>query len=128
MKLTEKDKTFLEILKQLVESRDLWIELKPGRPSRMVLRGTYGQRIHKAFRTTRQGVRWRFQRLFSDVYVSAFEVILLIEKTFGTQLREYAIQISKERYALRQEVMRRSFQSADALQPPSTDKQQPKVD
>jgi hypothetical protein len=127
MKLTEKDKTFLEILKQLVESKDLWIERKPGSLSRMVLRGTYGQKIHKAFRMTRQGVRWRFQRLFSDVYVSAFETILLIEKTFGTQLRECAIRISKERYALRQEVMLHSFQSADALQPSSTNKQ-PKAD
>lgn len=110
-----------------MESKDLWVELKPDSPSRMVLRGTYGQKIHKAFRMTRQGTRWRFQRLFSDVYVSAFETILLIEKTFGTQLRGHAIRISKERYTLRQEVMRRSFQSADALQPSSTNKQ-PKAD
>jgi hypothetical protein len=127
MKLTEKDKTFLEILKELMDSKDLSVELKPDSPSRMVLRGTYGQRIHKAFRMTRQGVRWRFQRLFSNVYVDAFETILLIEKAFGTQLREYAIRISKERYALRQETMRHNFQSADALQPPSTNKQ-PKAD
>ena len=113
MKLTEKDKTFLETLKQLMESRDLSVELKPDRPSRMVLRGTYGEKIHKAFRMTRQGVRWRFWRLFNDIYVSAFETILFVEKTFGTQLRDHAIRISKERYALRQEAM--SFQSADAL-------------
>jgi hypothetical protein len=37
------------------------------------------------------------------VYVEAFLTILMIEKIFGTQLREYAISISKERYNLRQE-------------------------
>ncbi len=63
MKLTEKDKTFLENLKKLMESKDLWVELKPNRPSYMVLKGTYGEKIHKTFRTTRQGVRWRFYRL-----------------------------------------------------------------
>jgi len=34
------------------------------RPSYMVLKGTYGEKIHKIFRMSRQGVRWRFQRLF----------------------------------------------------------------
>ena len=71
----------------------------------MVLRGTYGEKIHRTFRVTRQGVRWRFQRIFNDIYVAAFATILLIEKTFGTQLRDHAIQISRERYALRQEMM-----------------------
>ncbi len=101
------------MLSQLMDSRDLWVELKSGKPSHMVLRGTYGQMIHKAFRMTRQGVRWRFQRLFSDVYVNAFAVILLIEKTFGIQLREYAVRISKERYALRQEIENTGFENAD---------------
>ncbi len=103
----------MKILSQLMDSRDLWVELKSGKPSYMVLRGTYGEMIHKTFRMTRQGVRWRFQRLFSDVYVKAFEVILLIEKTFGAQLREYAIRISKERYALRQEIENTGFENAD---------------
>ncbi len=103
----------MKILNQLMDSRDLSVELKPGKPSHMVLRGTYGQKIHKAFRMTRQGVRWRFQRLFSDIYVNAFEVILLIEKTFGTQLRDYAIRISKERYALRKEIENTGFENAD---------------
>lgn len=98
MKLTEKDKTFLENLKALIESKDLWVELKPANPSYMVLKGTYGEKIHETFRMTRQGVRWRFQRLFSHVYVEAFETIPMIEKTFGTQLRDYAIRISRERY------------------------------
>ena len=96
-----------------MESRDLWVELKPDQPSRMVLRGTYGERVHKAFRMSRQGVRWRFWRLFNDIYVSAFETILFVEKVFRTELREHAIRISRERYALRQEAI--SFQTADAL-------------
>ena len=123
MKLTEKDKAFLETLKELMETKDLWVELKPGKPSSMVLKGTYGEKIHQAFRMTRQGVRWRFWRLFNDIYVSAFETILFVEKTFGTQLREHAIKISKERYALRQEIVRLGFHSADELQPHDTDKQ-----
>jgi len=115
MKLTEKDKTFLENLKNLMESKDLWVELKPGKPSYMVLKGTYGEKIHKTFRMTRQGVRWRFQRLFNGVYVEAFETILMIEKTFGTQLREYAVRISKERYELSPEIVNQGFEGANDL-------------
>ena len=96
-------------------SRDLWVELKPGSPSDMVLRGTYGQKIHKVFRMTRQGVRWRFWRIFNDIYVSAYITIMTIEKTFGVQLREHAIRISKERYLLRRQALQVGFQSADAL-------------
>jgi len=122
MKLTEKDKIFLETLKTLMESKDLWVELRPDQPSRMVLRGTYGEKVHNTFRMTRQGVRWRFWRLFNDIYVSAFETILFIEKVFGTELRDHAIRISREKYALRQEAI--SFQSADALLP-SEERRQP---
>ncbi len=86
-----------------MESKDLWVELQPGKLSYMVLRGTYGQKVHQAFRMSRQGVRWRFRHLFNEMYVSAFETILFIEKAFGTELREHAIRISKERYLLRQE-------------------------
>jgi len=97
-------------LKILTESKDLWVELKPDEPSYMVLKGTYGKKIHKIFRVTRQGVRWRFQRLFNHVYVEAFLTILMIEKIFGSQLREYAVKISKERYALRQKALQRSIE------------------
>ena len=121
MKLTEKDKEFLVRLKELIDSRDLSVEIKIDKPSYMILRGTYGEKIHKTFRMTRQGVRWRFQRLFGDIYVSAFETILMIEKTFGTYLRDYAIRISKDRYALRQEIAKSSFQSADTLVPKKAD-------
>ena len=97
-------------MKKLTESKDLWVELKPDKPGYMVLKGTYGEKIHKTFRVTRQGVRWRFQRLFNHVYVEAFLTILMIEKIFGTQLREYAVKISKERYALRQEALQSSIE------------------
>jgi hypothetical protein len=63
---------------------------------------------------TRQGVRWRFQWLFSNVYVEAFETILMIEKTFGTQLREHAIRISRERYETRREAMDNGFRTAQS--------------
>ena len=95
-----------------MESKNLWVELKPNDPSYMILKGTYGEKIHRTFRVSRQGVRWRFYRLFNQVYIDAFSTILAIEKTFGTQLREYAIKISKERYALRQEALNRGFQTA----------------
>lgn len=98
-----------------MESKDLSVELKPGRPSHMVLRGTYGEKVHRAFRMSRQGVRWRFWHLFNEIYVESFSVILLIEKAFGTELREHAIRISKERYELRQEALQTGFQSADTL-------------
>jgi hypothetical protein len=112
VKLTTKDKEFLEKLRELMESKDLWVELKPDRPSYMVLKGTYGEKIHETFRMTRQGVRWRFQRLFSHVYVEAFSTILIIEKTFGTELRDYAVRMSRERYEVRQEVLKEGFKSA----------------
>ncbi len=85
-----------------MESKDLSVVLRPGRPSRLVLKGTYGEKVHQAFRMSRQGVRWRFHRAFSEMYVSAFETILFIERAYGTQLRDHAIRISKERYAERQ--------------------------
>ena len=116
MKLTEKDKEFLSKLKDLVESRDLWIDLKIDRPSYMILKGTYGKKVHSVFQMSRQGVRWRFQRVFGDIYVSAFESILTIEKTFGTGLRRHAVKISRQRYQLRQYILsHQAFKSADKL-------------
>jgi hypothetical protein len=81
----------------------------------MVLRGTYREKIHETFRMTRQGVRWRFQRLFNQVYVEAFLTILMIEKTFGTELRDHAMRISKERHEVRREAVGEGFRTADAL-------------
>ena len=111
--MTEKDKLFLERLRGLMDSKDLRVELRPGNPSSMILKGTYGQKIHETFGTTRQGVRWRFQRLFNRVYVEAFLTILMIEKTFGTQLREHAVRISRERHALREEAARNCLRSTE---------------
>ena len=124
MTLTQKDQQFLEKLKQLLESKDLSVEFKVGQPSYMVLRGNYGEKIHQTFRMSRQGVRWRFWHLFNDTYVRAFETVLAIEKVFGTQLREYAIRISRERYQLYQEALRNGFQSADEL-PHTSDQTSP---
>ena len=115
MVLTEKDKEFLETLKRLMESRELWVDLRTARPSYMVLRGTYGDKLHKTFRVSRQGVRWRFQRLFNRIYVDAFETILFIETTFGTGLRDHAIRISRERHTLRQELTKLGFRSASSM-------------
>ncbi|MFH1748257.1 MAG: hypothetical protein ABIG44_14580 [Planctomycetota bacterium] len=98
-----------------MESKDLWVELKRENPGYMVLRGTYGEKIHRSFHLSRQGVRWRFHRVFNDVYILAFESILLIEKTFGTQLREHAISISRQRYELRQRALQSGFQTAGSL-------------
>ena len=53
-----------------------------------------------------------FHRLFNHVYVEAFETILFLEKVFGTQLREYAVRISRERYASKQDVFSKGFETA----------------
>lgn len=115
MKLTQKDKDFLQTLRRLIEAHDLRVDLRVGTPSTMILRGTYGHRIHNAFRMSRQGVRWRFWRIFNDMYVSAFETILFIEQTYGPELREHALRISRERYELRQRMAQHGFQSAEPL-------------
>lgn len=52
--MSEKDKIFLEELKRLMDSKDLRVVLKPGEPSYMILKGTYGEKIHKTFGVTRQ--------------------------------------------------------------------------
>lgn len=114
MKLTEKDKVFLERLRTLIESKDLQVEPRHRRPGALVLCGTYGERIHEAFGMSRQGVRWRFSRIFNDIYVSAFETIIFIEQTFGPRLREHAVRISRERYELRQRMRPDGFQRVDS--------------
>ena len=47
--------------------------------------------------------------MFGEIYVSAFETILAIETIFGPQLRDHAIRISRERYKLRQQEVRRGL-------------------
>jgi hypothetical protein len=102
----------LKELKELIDTGDLRVELKVGNPSRMVLKGTYGEKIHQVFGMTRQGVRWRFQHIFGREYVEAFEAVLFIEKMFGSQMRDNAMRISRERYSLRQEMMNSGLQKS----------------
>lgn len=100
MKLTAKDKAFLRELRCLMEARDLFVDTKCDGYTRLVLRKNYGDAIERQFRMTRQGVRWRFHRIFSEIYPSAYETILLIEGHFGTRLRQAAMTIARERYDL----------------------------
>ena len=106
MKLTEKDKDFLEVLRGLVAAKDLAVELKDDGLKRMVLRQNYGDRIEQAFGMTRQGVRWRFQRLFNEIYIEAYTTIFAIESRFGTQLRSMALEIARERIELRKQAQK----------------------
>ena len=101
MKLTLKDKDFLERLRMLVKSKDLSIELKREGMKRLVLRQNYGDKIESEFGMTRQGVRWRFQRIFSEIYISSYEAIFWVESQFGTELRQKALEIARERVELR---------------------------
>ena len=97
MKLTSKDKEFLERLKAICDEQSLSIDLRSDGITRMVLRKNYGARIETHFGMTRQGVRWRFQRLFSEIYVNAYVTILWVESRFGTHLRHHAMAIARER-------------------------------
>jgi hypothetical protein len=112
MKLTEKDKDFIEKLKSLVESKDLSIELINNGILRLVLRQNYGDRIKSEFKMTRQGVRWRFQRLFNEVYLNAYLTIFWIESNFGVGLRNKIIEIAKQRVELRRKAQKTGFSPA----------------
>jgi hypothetical protein len=101
MKLTQKDRDFMERLKLLLESKDLSVEMKEDGYKRLVLKKNYGDKIESSFRMSRQGVRWRFKRLFNEIYSNSYETIYLIESQFGTQLRQQALAIAKERVEMR---------------------------
>jgi hypothetical protein len=103
MRLTLKDKDFLERLRILLDSKDLAIELKYDGLKRFVLRQNYGDKIEDTFKMTRQGIRWRFQRLFNEIYINAYLTLFWIESNFGTDLRAIAIEIAKERVTMRKE-------------------------
>ena len=109
MKLTCKDKDFLERLKKLLDEKELGIELKEDGIKRLVLRQNYGDKVEKTFNMSRQGVRWRFYRLFNEVYVSAYETIYFVENFFGTDLRQMAMEIAKERVELRKKAQKIEF-------------------
>jgi hypothetical protein len=106
MKLTSKDKAFLNNLRELLEEKQLRIELKDDGLKHLVLRQNYGDRVERVFGMSRQGVRWRFQRLFNEVYVEAYERVWWIEANFGTDLRHHAIVMAKERIELRKQAQK----------------------
>jgi hypothetical protein len=108
MKLAVKDKDFLEQLKSLLESKDLSIELKVDGLKRFVLRQNYGDKIESSFNMSRQGVRWRFQRLLNEIYVNAYLTIIWVESNFGTELRHKAMEIARERVELRKKAPKTS--------------------
>ena len=111
MKLTVKDKEFLEKLKKLMDEKHLEFELKDDVYPYFVLKGCYGDKIETTFGLSRQGVRWRFHRLFNEIYVEAYQTILWVEKNFGTQLRVKAIEIAKRRFLNRKKVMKANYLS-----------------
>ncbi len=115
MKLTHKDKDFLERLKPLLEEKELTIELKEDGLKQLVLRQNYGDRVEKTFNMSRQGVRWRFHRLFNEIYVEAYEIIFWVESHFGTELRQKAMEIARERVELRKKVQEIEFVDAYRL-------------
>jgi len=104
-----RDKDFLERLKKLLEEKELTIELKEDGIKRLVLRQNYGDKVEKTFNMSRQGVRWRFYRLFNEVYVSAYETIYFVESFFGIELRKMAIEIAKERVETRKKAQKIEF-------------------
>ena len=106
MKLTIKDKEFLEKLKNLIEDKDLSVELKENGIKRMVLRKNYGDKVESTFGLTRQGVRWRFDRLFNNIYIQSYLSIFWVESNFGTHLRKMAIEIARERISMRNKANR----------------------
>jgi len=101
MKLTEKDLEFLKRLKNLIGQENLGIELREDGIKRLVLRRNYGSHIESVFGMSRQGVRWRFNRLFNQIYVSSYVSICWIESNFGTELRPKAMAIAKQHVELR---------------------------
>ncbi len=109
MKLTVKDKDFLERLRKLVDEKYLEIDLKKDVTSNFVLRGNYGDKIENEFGMSRQGVRWRFWRLFNDIYVNAYLTIFWVESNFGTELREKAMEIVKQRFIIREKAKQGEF-------------------
>ena len=111
MKLTTKDAEFLVALRQFMDEKELAIEMRSRGIKRLVLRKNYGDRIEHRFGMSRQGVRWRFQRLFNDIYVSAYVTICWIESNFGTELREKVMAIAQERIELQKEAIESSARS-----------------
>lgn len=114
MRLSEKDKEFLERLHELIDDDVLWVERTTDQPLRFVLKGNYGTHVEQRFGVSRQGVRWRFERLFNQLYVDSFAVLVFIEKQLGTQFRQDALIIAHDRFLLRQRTLQdQSFTEAN---------------
>jgi len=109
MKLSEKDKEFIEKLKKLFDEKEIDVEIRSSDYKHLVLRRNYGDKIEHYFGMTRQGVRWRFHRLFNEIYCSSYEAVFWIEKNFGTSLRSLAFEIVRERVELRKKVNKMLF-------------------
>lgn len=115
MRLSAKDQDFLERLKELMDEDVLWIERAMDQPSRFMLKGNYGTHVEQRFGISRQGVRWRFERLFNQLYVDSFAVLVFIEKLLGPQFRQDALIIAHERFVMRQKAMQaQSFREANS--------------
>ena len=108
MKLTEKDKVFLEELRRLLDEHGLSIEFREDGFKRLILRQNYGAKIERDFGMTRQGVRWRFQRLLNQIYPEAYQTILFVESSFGIELRPKAMAMARQRAELHKEAMERN--------------------
>ena len=114
MRLSGKDAEFLERLRELLDEDVLWVERTLDSPLRFVLRGNYGSHVEQKFGLTRQGVRWRFQRLF-ELYVDSYAVLVFLEKQLGSQFRQDALIIAHERFTMRQKALQNhSFKEANA--------------
>ena len=114
MKLTSKDKDFIEKLKALIAEKGLWIDTRSGPYHYFVLRGNYGDKVEKEFGMSRQGVRWRFHRLM-EMYISAIETVYFVEKNMGSNLRQPAMDMAQERYLLRLKAKQVNFEEANKL-------------
>ena len=112
MKLTQKDAEFIERLRRLMDEKDVSVELHPRPVTHMLLRRNYGAKIQAVFGMTRQGVRWRFNRVFNEVYVQAYCTILWIESRFGTELRQMALEVARDRAEMRRRALESTGQSA----------------
>jgi len=79
MKLTAKDKEFLNTLCRLLDEKDLVVDAVQDGLTRFQLRQNYGEKVEHCFGMTRQGVRWRFNHVFNKIYVEALMAALMIE-------------------------------------------------
>ena len=107
MKLTTKDAEFMTKLRKLLDQKDLSIEFQEKGLKRLILRKNYGDHIEREYGMTRQGVRWRFERLFNRIYPEAYMILLFIESHFGTEMREKAMAIARQRVELQREALAR---------------------